>query len=216
MPPGPSKEISVNETTTRSPRQFLADLTLAMSATAETARQAAIDQCRTDAEAYREQLRASPDGEAVALRKAAEADVVAIREWSKSEMDRTRLETEERIALRRRQLEGELEEYDSAVESEIRRVGEQLQAFEADLEVFFERLLQDPDPTTFAAMAARMPDPPDFADPEPARLVRSLRSGGGEAMPADADSDRRPEELPDHWWMESPAALAARARSMAG
>jgi hypothetical protein len=206
--------MSVNETGTHSPRQFLADLTQAMSATAETARQATIDQCRADAEAHVKQLRAMQDDEAISMRKAAEDDVATIREWSKTELDRTRLATEERIALRRKRLEGEIAEYDSAVEVELGRVGEEIQAWEADLGVFFERLLADPDPTTFAAMAAQMPDPPDFGNPDPSSLVRNLRSGGRGAMPDEAVPNEGSQGLPDHWWMESPAALAARARSM--
>ena len=207
--------MSVNENATRRPQQFLADLTLAMSATAETARQATIEQCRTDAEAHQVQLRSGQEDEAVAMRKAAEADVTAIREWSKAEMDRTRAETEERIALRRKQLEGELEEYDSAIETELHRVGEQIEAWEADLAVFFERLLEDSDPATVAAMAALMPDPPAFDEPDPGSIVRSLRAANGKAS-ADGGSDGLQDGLPDHWWMESPTALAARARSMAG
>jgi F0F1-type ATP synthase membrane subunit b/b' len=211
-------EMSVNENATRRPGQFLADLTLAMSATAATARQATIDQCRTDAEARKEQLRSGQEDDALAMRKAAEADVAAIREWSKAEMDHTRTETEERIALRRRRLEGELEAYDSAIEIELRRVAEQIEAWQADLTVFFDRLLQDSDhsdPTTFAALAAQMPDPPSFEEPDPSGIVRSLRAANGDPS-ADGGSDGRDDGLPDHWWMESPAALAARARSMAG
>lgn len=207
--------MSVNENATRRPQQFLADLTQAMSATAETARQATIDQCRTDAEEHLGQLRSGLEADAVAMRKAAEADVTAIREWSKAEMDRTRAETEERIALRRRQLEEELEEYDSAIETELHRVDEQIEAWEADLAVFFERLLQDSDPATVAAMAAQMPNPPAFDEPDPGSIVRSIRAVNGEA-PADGGPDDRQGSLPDHWWMESPAALAALARSMAG
>lgn len=204
--------MSVNPNATRRPQQFLADLTQAMSATADTARLATIDQCRTDAEAHLEQLRSGQEADAVAMREAAEADVTAIREWSKAEMDRTRAETEERIALRRRQLEGELEEYDSAIETELHRVDQQIEAWEADLAVFFERLLQDSNPATVAAMAAQMPDPPAFDEPDPGSIVRSIRAANGES-PADGGPDGQ-EGLPDHWWMESPAALAARARSM--
>jgi hypothetical protein len=208
--------MSVNESATRRPQQFLADLTQAMSATAEAARQAQIEQCRTDAAAYTEDLRARQADETVSMRQASEADVVSIRDWSKAELDRARLETEERIALRRRQLEGELAEYDSAVEAELRRVDEQLQTWEADLAQFFERLVEDTDPATFAAMATRMPEPPGFNEPEPGRIVRNLRAGSGGPTQANAGSAGGPEALPDHWWMESPASLAARARSMAG
>jgi len=97
--------MSVNETAARHPNRFLADLTQAMRSTAETARQATIDQCQADAKAYTEQLHARTDDEAASLRKAAEADVSAIRDWSKAEMERIRVETEQRIARRRELLE---------------------------------------------------------------------------------------------------------------
>jgi hypothetical protein len=200
----------------KKPTKFLADLTRAMQAAAESSRASTLEQFQAEAKAHVEQVHARSADEAAELRKTADDDIVTIRDWSKAELDRARLETEERIALRRRQLEGELAECDSAVEIELRRIDEQIQAWEADLEVFFEGLLQDTDPTTFAAMAARMPDPPAFADPEPADLVRNLRAGADGAMPDRADSEKGPEGLPDHWWMESPATLAARARSMAG
>ncbi len=208
--------MSVNETATPRPRQFLADLTQAMSATAETARQSTIVACRSDAHAYTERLRARTDDELAALRQAAEADVGVVREWSRAEMDRTRLEVEERIALRRRQLEAELQEYASAVEVELQRVDDQVEAFGADLETFFERLMEDPDPTSFAMMAARMPNPPALEEPDPAAIVQELRAASDPGAVAEAGSADRSETLPDRWWMESPASIAARVRSIAG
>lgn len=210
--------MSVNETATRRPIQFLADLAQAMRATAETARPATIAQCESDAKAYTEHLRARTNSEVASLHKAARVDVGAIREWSKAEAERIRIETEERILRRHRQLEEELEEYDSAIEIELHRVGEQVQAFEAEVAQYFEQLLQDTDAASFATMVARMPDPPAFVDPDPGTLVHDLRLRRSQAMPADSlsISGETPEEVPDHWWMDSPAALAARVRSKVG
>jgi hypothetical protein len=152
--------MSVNETAARHPNRFLADLTQAMRATAETARQATIEQCHTDAKGYTEQLHARTDDEAASLRKAAEADVSAIRDWSKAEVERIRVETEQRIARRRELLEQELQEYNAAIELEIERVQKRVGGFEEEVAQFFEQLLAEADPTVFASMAAQMPDPP--------------------------------------------------------
>jgi hypothetical protein len=168
--------MSVNETAARHPNRFLADLTQAMRATAETARQATIEQCHTDAKAYTEQLHARTDDEAASLRKAAEADVSAIRDWSKAEVERIRVETEQRIARRRELLEQELQEYNSAIELEIERVTKRVEAFEGEVAQFFEQLLQEADPTVFASMAAQMPDPPAFTETDRGTLTVDLKA----------------------------------------
>jgi hypothetical protein len=168
--------MSVNETAARHPNRFLADLTQAMRATAETARQATIDQCQSDAKAYQEQLHARTDDEAASLRKAAEADVSAIRDWSKAEVERIRVETEQRIARRRELLEQELQEYNSAIELEIERVQKRVGGFEEEVAQFFEQLLQEADPTVFASMAAQMPDPPQFSEADRGSLTVDLKA----------------------------------------
>jgi hypothetical protein len=166
----------VNETAARHPNRFLADLTQAMRSTAETARQATIDQCQMDAKAYTEKLHARTDDEAASLRKAAEADVSAIRDWSKAEVERIRVETEQRIARRRELLEQELQEYNAAIELEIERVQKRVKSFEEEVAQFFEQLLREADPTIFASMAAQMPDPPTFAEAERGNLATEIRA----------------------------------------
>jgi len=167
----------VNETAgARLPNRFMADLTQAMRSTAETARQATVEQCQVDAKAYTEQLHSRTDDEAASLRKAAEADVSAIRDWSKAEMERIRVETEQRIARRRELLEQELQEYNAAIELEIERVQKRVSAFEGEVTQFFEQLLQESDPTVFASMAAQMPDPPVFSVRERSGVTADLRA----------------------------------------
>jgi len=166
----------VNDTAARHPNRFLADLTQAMRSTAETARQATIDQCQADAKTYVEKLHARTDDEAASLRKAAEADVSAIRDWSKAEVERIRVETEQRIARRRELLEQELQEYNSAIELEIERVQKRVSGFEEEVSQFFEQLLQEADPTIFASMAAQMPDPPSFAESDRGTLATEIKA----------------------------------------
>jgi hypothetical protein len=181
--------MSVNETAARHPNRFLADLTQAMRSTAETARQATIEQCQADAKTYTEQLHARTDDEAASLRKAAEGDVSAIRDWSKAEMERIRVETEQRISRRRELLEQELQEYNAAIELEIERVQKRVTDFEEEVAHFFEQLLQEADPTVFASMAAQMPDPPSF-------------EVGGERGNISSDMKARREQI-----MQAPAPL---------
>ena len=204
----------MNDTAARHPNRFLADLTQAMRSTAETARQATIDQCQADAQASTEQLHARTDDEAASLRKAAEADVSAIRDWSKAEVERIRVETEQRISRRRELLEQELQEYNSAIELEIERVEKHVQAFQAEVTQFFEQLLQEADPTIFASMAAQMPDPPAFTDIDRGNLTTDIQArreeimrsggmaavenGGGAAAPeASAAPEAAAEEQPE-------------------
>jgi hypothetical protein len=184
--------MSVNETAARHPNRFLADLTQAMRSTAETARQATIEQCQADAKAYTEKLHARTDDEAASLRKAAEADVSAIRDWSKAEMERIRVETEQRIARRRELLEQELQEYNSAIELEIERVQKRVTGFEEEVAHFFEQLAQEADPTVFASMAAQMPDPPSFSDGDRGAIVPEMRARREQIMragPAESSSN---------------------------
>ncbi len=208
----------MNETPARHPNRFLADLTQAMRSTAETARQATIDQCLVDAKGYTEQLHARTDDEAASLRKAAEADVSAIRDWSKAEVERIRVETEQRISRRRELLEQELQEYNSAIELEIERVQKRVQAFQEEVGQFFEQLLQESEPTVFASMAAQMPDPPAFTDIDRGNLQTDIRArreqimrSGGMAASENGGPAAAPEAAPQGQPEMAEEAVASRA-----
>jgi hypothetical protein len=209
----------VNESAAPHPNRFLADLTTAMRATAETARQATLEQCKADATAYVDQLHARTEDETKDLRKAADEDVATIRERSKARIERIRAETEARIASRRELLEQELQEYNAAIQLEIERVQERVSAFEAEISLFFEQLLQGGDPTTFAAMASQAPDPPMFNELDRQALASELRAKreaaarGAEGDAATEGSNGQKEELPDFWWLDSPAKLATQAQT---
>ena len=76
--------MSANDTETRRPKQFLADLVRAMGEAARAARQETVEQCQSDAKAYTERLRAGTNSGAAELHKAAVADVGTIRDQSKA------------------------------------------------------------------------------------------------------------------------------------
>ena len=173
-------------TDTQGPKQFLADLVQAMGEAARTAQQATLDQCHSDATDCTERLRASTSGGSGDLHRAAVADVRTIREQAKAAEERVRIVTEQRIARRYQRLEDELQEYQAAIETEAQNVGGWLQAFEAEVAQVFEQLMQGTDPLSFVKIAARMPSPPAFADPDPEAIVRGLRQRQTQARRAES------------------------------
>jgi hypothetical protein len=157
----------------RKPSKFLADLTKAMQTAAEESRALALSQLQGEAKTHIEQIHARSSTEAADLRRAADDDVAAVREWSKSEIARIREETETKISGRKARLESQIEHHAAVIEREIEAVQSTVAGFEADMATFFERLLAEEDPTQFATMAERLPEPPTFSsilvahDPEP-------------------------------------------------
>jgi hypothetical protein len=202
------------------PNRLLAELTSVMRATAETSRQAALDQCRADAKAYVEFLRARIDGGGKELGQAVEDDVATIEKQSKASVERVRAEAEQRIARRREVLEQEVQEYRAVVDAEIGRVQERVAAFEKEISLFFEQL-NDVDPATFATMAPNAPDPPSFSELDMEALGSEIRRKHEAARTLATDAGgsggaESSEELPPGWWLDSPATLAAEADAATG
>ncbi len=146
----------------RKANKFMADLTKAMQAAAESARADSLERFSSDAKAHIESIHASTADESVSLRKRADDDISAIREWSKAEIARIREETDERVSHRKDVLEREIEAHAAEIEQRIERVQGRVASFEAEMAAFFERLLGEDDPTRFASMAEHLPEPPPF------------------------------------------------------
>jgi hypothetical protein len=144
--------------------KFMAELSRAMQAAAETARAELMTRFEAEAKGVVEEVHAGATDEAAGLRRKADDDVAAIREWSKAEVARIREETDARIAARKAGLETEMEQHASTVEARIERVSAVVAAFEAQMAAFFERLNAEEDPTRIATMAEAMPEPPSLAD----------------------------------------------------
>ncbi len=144
------------------PNKFMADLTKAMQAAAESARDEAMGRIQADAKANIEAIHERSATDAADLRRRADDDVAAIREWSKAEIARIREETDQRISARKGNLEFEIEEHAARIERQIEHVQGRVAGFESDMAVFFERLLAEDDPSRFAAMAESLPEPPPF------------------------------------------------------
>ncbi len=230
-------EISVNDSAAQHQNRLMADLTQAMRSAADASRQADFEKCQNDAKTYIEQLRARTLEDSEVLRQASEADVATIRERARARVERVRQETEQRILRRRQLLEQELTEFHADVEAEIGSVQERIESFQTEVSQFFEQLLQgSADPTVFATMASKMPDPPVFADLDREsfaaelreRRERAERAARGEpletaaapapeappmeAPPTAGSNGQKPEEPRGRWWRES-ATGAARTQA---
>jgi hypothetical protein len=144
--------------------KFMADLSRAMQAAAETARGETMARFEVEAKGVVEAIHANATDEAADLRRRADDDVAAIREWSKAEIARIREATESRIAARKTGLDGEMEQHAATVDARVERVQAVVAAFETQMGAFFERLNAEEDPTRIATMAETMPDPPSLAD----------------------------------------------------
>ncbi|HEX5824519.1 MAG TPA: hypothetical protein VFY18_08690 [Candidatus Limnocylindrales bacterium] len=142
--------------------KFLADLTKAMQATAEAARDETLERFAADAKTATERVQGDAAQEVTELRRSADEDVAAIRERSKAEIARIREETEARINARKSYLEGELEEHAGVIEHRVELISASVTAFEAQMAAFCERLFAEGDPATFAAMAEQLPEPPSL------------------------------------------------------
>jgi hypothetical protein len=177
-------------TSGRKPNKFMADLTKAMQAAAESARADALERLGADAKAHIEGIHADSATEATELRKQADDDVAAVREWSKAEIARIREETDERITHRKERLEREIEAHAAEIEARIERVQARVAAFEGEMAAFFERLLAEEDPTRFAAMAESLPEPPPFDRDEPLAAVETPTvDAEPDAAPSEADAE---------------------------
>jgi hypothetical protein len=189
--------------TGRKPSKFLADLTKAMQTAAEDARSIALSQLQADAKSHIEQIHTRSSTDATDLRRVADDDVAAVREWSKAEIARIREETDAKISDRKAELERQIERHAAVIERTIESVQVTVAHFESEMATFFERLLAEEDPTQFATMAERLPEPPTFEslvvapDVEPAteevaiEAVAAAEATAGEAVlePAPTESD---------------------------
>ncbi len=160
----PETTAQAGSTAPRKQSKFMTDLTKAMQVAAEEARSRTLTQFQAEAKAHVEQIHGRSATEATELRRNADDDVAAVREWSKAEIARIREETESRITTRKSRLEGEIDGHAAMIEREIEQVQSRVAAFEQEMENFFARLLAEEDPTHFATMAERLPEPPPFDD----------------------------------------------------
>lgn len=141
---------------------FLAELAVAMRATAQKERERIAARVADDAAAHVDKVRARAAIETDELKRLAEEDVQHIQDWSTSEMERIRGEADKKIEDRRSSLEEYLQQHDSIIDTEIEGVNEAVSGYSATLDRYFEELAQSEDPSTIVARAEALPAPPDL------------------------------------------------------
>jgi hypothetical protein len=198
--------------------KFMAELSRAMQAAAEHARNETMARFEVDAKAVVEEIHASATSEVSDLRRKADDDVAAIREWSKAEIARIREQTESRVAARKSGLDAEMGAHAASVEARAERVTVVVAAFEADMAAFFERLNAEEDPTRIATMAETMPDSPSLDD-----VVAAIVAASATPIPAPAafpepatEPGAEPESTPAEAAAVDFAAAEAEAASFSG
>jgi hypothetical protein len=160
--PAPSQTEPAGAPPARRATKFMAELSHAMQAAAEHARNETMERFQAEAKTVVEEIHARATSEVAELRRKADDDVAAIRDWSKAEIARIREETESRVAARKNGLESEIEAHAATVDARAERVTTVVAAFEAEMSAFFDRLNAEEDPTRIATMAETMPDPPSL------------------------------------------------------
>ena len=154
--PAPAPQVA------RKPTKLMADLTAAILATTETARDQALATVDADSTQVTEAIRAASTGGAEAIRRRSEGDLAAIKEWSKAEIARIREETEAKIGARKATLESELASHAAAVERRVAEVENTVAQYRSDMDLYFGNLATEDDPARLATMAEAMPEPPEL------------------------------------------------------
>ena len=209
------------------PNPLVAGLIKAMREAAIASRAETTSRLQTEATTRVEAIRTDATEESAALRKRVDEDIAGIRDWSKGEMARIRQQTEERIEGRRSEAIAENDRHTAHVEYLVQEVQARVEAFESDMDGFFERLLAENDPATLAALAEQAPEPPDLtaeleaeADVEPEAAAGTTDEWHGVAwtnpgLEADAAAEAEAEATEgldlssDEQW---PASVLAAAR----
>ena len=181
--------------------KFMAELSHAMQAAAEHARNETMERFQAEAKAVVEEILASATTEVADLRRKADDDVAAIRDWSKAEIARIREETEARVVARKAGLDSEMEGHAATVEARAERVTAVVAAFETEMGAFFDRLNGEEDPTRIATMAETMPEPPSLEDVVASIVATSTTTASDSpawSEPAPGSSpEPEPEREPD-------------------
>jgi hypothetical protein len=141
---------------------FLAELAVAMRATAQKERERIAARVADDAAAHVDKVRARAAIETDELKRLAEEDVQHIQDWSAAEMERIRGEADKKVEDRRTSLEEYLQQHDSIIDTEIEGVNVAVSEYSATLDRYFEELSQSDDPSTIVARAEALPAPPDL------------------------------------------------------
>jgi hypothetical protein len=169
-----------------------------MRVAAEEEREDVLVRFREDARAFVDAMRAEFALANEQARERADNDVASLEEWCAAELERIRRETEQGIEARRARLDAELAAQTTRLDEGVAQVSATVASFEHEMATFFERLLVEEEPSTFAVMARQLPDPPAFtawpagaglgtAEPESSVVVEpDLEMSASESFDAEA------------------------------
>ena len=179
----------------KKPSKFLADLTRAMQATAESSRNETMERFTAEAKAATERVHAAAAEEATELRRVCRRRrqrhprLVEGRDRPDPRGDR-----EPRSPAARPTSSASSRSHAGTVETRIERVSARVAAFEAEVAEFYERLFAEEDPTRFAELAEQLPEPPSL---ELAELDAQAMIGDARRRPRPSRSPRsRPSSRP--------------------
>ncbi len=141
---------------------FLAELAVAMRATAEKERERISAKVSEDATGHIDKVRARAAIETDELKRLAEEDVQHIEEWAAAEMERIRGEADNKIEDRRGSLEEYLKQHDTIIDTEIDGVNAAVRDYGTTLDGFFAELSEANDPATIVERAEALPAAPDL------------------------------------------------------
>jgi hypothetical protein len=136
---------------------FLADLARAMQAAASAQRKHIADVAEERKKAHIDAVHKRESTENEELREVSSGDVKGIEAWATAEIERIRLERQRRIAARKTELEQQLEQHHSMIETEIGAVEAAVVAYHEEVDRFFARLDLQADPIAIAETARNLP-----------------------------------------------------------
>jgi hypothetical protein len=160
--------------TPRRPSKLVADLSAAIRATVETAREQQLSQLDVEVKRVIDTIREQATEGSAVLRQRSEEDIAAIRDWSKAEVARIRQEADTRISARKAGLEDQLATYAAAVDDRVGEVQAEIARYQAAMDTYVAQLEEEDDPAMLATMAEQMPEPPSFdlsADHDPSEVI---------------------------------------------
>ena len=200
--PTPQKQRAVNP--------LVAGLVRAMLDAAETARQETIRGVADAAKARKDQIQVESTESEAEARGVTDNDIAEIREWSKAQMARIRGETDVRITDRKRQLEAQTGELGALHQRRLDHVQHVVDAYESEMDAFFQTLFAEDDPARLARLAQQLPEPPDLTyddglddwTPESILAIAEAARSGTATTPevetsADAESRAEAVSSPD-------------------
>jgi hypothetical protein len=136
---------------------FLADLARAMQAAASAQKKHIADVAEERKKAHIDAVHKRETTENEELREVSSQDIKGIEAWATAEIERIRLERQRRIAARKTELEQQLEQHHSTIESEIGAVEAAVVAYHQEVDSFFARLDVQSDPIAIAETARNLP-----------------------------------------------------------